>query len=281
MSKQAIEGQRINGFLVEPENLKIVTEPSHFLYDERVKLPLDENLVLNIMAHGVKQAVLAKKDGDSVLVVDGRQRVRAAIEANKRLKKEGKEPVRVKVLMEKGDEADLFGTLILANELRHDDTPMIKAKKAARLISMGRSEEEAAITYGVSTATIKNWLKLLDASAKVRKAVDDGKITATAAVKLSALSAEEQDEALDEIVSGGGTTVREAEHKVKAKKGKTKGDGRPSIKKVQKLKELMEEELKQIDKKMPAHDELAGIIEVLGWVIDGTKSDIVAEAFRK
>lgn len=275
------EAQRTNAFLVEPEKLKIITDPAHPLYDKRVELPLDENMVKNIMVHGVKVAINIKREGEDYIVVAGRQRVKSAIEANKRLKKEGKEPIKLRAFMEKGDEADMYGVLVLENELRHDDSPMSKAQKAAKLLSMGKTEAEVAVTFGCTTATIKNWCRLLEASPKVRKAVDDGKLTATAACKLAALKPEEQDEALEEVLSNGGGTVREVEHKVNKKKGKAKGSGRPTLKKVMKLRELLQDELKKMDKKMPAHEALSAVDEVLGWVISGESSEIVSEAFRK
>lgn len=83
--KTAIDAPRENMFRVEPEKMVLVTDENHPLYDPRVHLPLRENLVLNIMAHGVKEPILIRKNGDTFEVVDGRQRVKHAIEANKRL----------------------------------------------------------------------------------------------------------------------------------------------------------------------------------------------------
>jgi ParB family chromosome partitioning protein len=91
---QAIAGRRLNAFAVDPDNLIIIgldtdDGPEHPLYDERVKLPLDESTVLNIMAIGVKEPVLVRKTDGNPEVVDGRRRTMHAREANRRLRELG------------------------------------------------------------------------------------------------------------------------------------------------------------------------------------------------
>ena len=81
-----------NVLMFAPEDLHLITEHDHPLYDERVHLPLDEAMVLNIMALGVRQSILVWKDPESgkTLVIAGRQRVKHTLEADKRLAAEGK-----------------------------------------------------------------------------------------------------------------------------------------------------------------------------------------------
>lgn len=221
MSKQAIENAtRLNAFHVWPEDLMIVTDPKHFLYDERVKLPLDENMVRNIMAFGVKEAILINKDGDNLLVVNGRQRTTHAVEANKRLREQGKEAMKVKVLLEKGTEADLFGITAFTNEFRRDDSPIGKAAKAQKLIDLGKTEEEVRVVFGVSKATLDNWLALNNASAPVRKAVEGGRVSATAAAAIAQLPREQQEPELEKAIAAGTATVRETRIAVQKAKGK-------------------------------------------------------------
>lgn len=208
MAKTAIEGaSRLNAFLIEPEKLTIISDEKHALYDERIKLPIDEKLVLNIMAFNVKQPVFVAKDGNEIQVVDGRQRVRAALEANKRLVKDGKEPLRIPVMLQKGDDADLFGVSIFVNELRQSDGPLIKAAKAVRFLAMGRTEEEAAVVFGVTPAAIRQWVKLFDLAPQVRAAVNAGEITASAASKLAPLKKAEQVEELRKLTADGKKTT--------------------------------------------------------------------------
>jgi len=200
MGKTAFE-HRTNAYTFDPNDLVLVSDPDDQLYDPRVELPVDEGLVKSIMYHGFVGSVVIAKRGDEPVVVAGRQRVKAAREANERLTEQGKEPVRVTAVIRRGDEVDLYGVALSENENRQDDSPMAKAKKCAKYINMGRSEDEAAIAFGVTKQAINSWLKLLECSAPVRKAVESGQLASSAATKLAELPAAEQKDALAELMS--------------------------------------------------------------------------------
>lgn len=214
MGKQALDAQRGNMFFLSPDDLKIVDSKDHYLYDERIHLPIDDNMVKNIMTYGIKVPILVCKEGDSVLVVAGRQRVRCALVANKILEREGKQLIKVPCVVEKSDESTKYGIAILENEVRQGDSIQVKLKKLSRFLAMGRSEEEAAVTFSVSTQTINNWLALNNCVKAILEAVDAGTISATAAAKLSKLDKGEQKEALDKLLDSrsGKATVRKAAH---------------------------------------------------------------------
>jgi ParB family chromosome partitioning protein len=214
---------RANLYNYNPTDLVLVDNEDHELYDPRINLPLDEGLVRNIMVNGVIEPVVVNKAPDGVLVVDGRQRVRAAREANKRLEKEGKEPLRVPCVLRRGTEADLFGVSISANENRQDDTPLGRAEKANRLLNMGRSEDEVAVAFGVSTQCVGNWIKILSTCAPVRKAVESGKIAAQAAIEMAGLPVEEQKTLLEEAVKAGTNGKRVSAKSIKDKVAKKTG----------------------------------------------------------
>lgn len=239
MAKQAIDGRRLNAFAVNPENLVIIgldTEdgPEHPLYDERAKLPVSEPFLLNIMAKGVKQAVSVQKDGNRVLVVAGRQRVKAAREANRRFKKQGETPMLVPCFVERGSDGDMMGTMIAENAHREGDSPLVCAKKAQRMLDRVKSEEEVALAFGVSVQRIKQWLTILDLSPKVKKAVDDGVVSAQAASALATLERAAQDEKLDELVkdSGGKKVTEKVVAKAVGKKNSSTKPGTRDLKKL-------------------------------------------------
>ncbi|MCD8349996.1 MAG: ParB/RepB/Spo0J family partition protein [Planctomycetaceae bacterium] len=222
-SKTVIDAPRANMFVVEPERLVLVTDRAHPLYDPRVHDAPEESTIKNIMVYGVKHPILVRKNGEEFEVVDGRGRVKAAIEANKRLTAEGKEPLRVRVIIERGQDADLYGVLISMNEIRRDDSPLVRADKAQRLINMGKTEAEVADAFGVSGQTIKNWLALQDLAAPVRLAVEAGEVTATAAGQLAGLSADEQQDRLEQLkAEGGRVTVSRVKRAAKS------GDNKPT-----------------------------------------------------
>lgn len=204
--RAALDGKRLNAFAMDPNDLVVIgldTEdgPEHYLWDERVKLPLDEPLARNIMVHGVIHNVTVTKDGDRVLVVAGRQRVRSAREANIRLEREGKATILVPVTVRRGEDADLAGVFVSENENRRPDTPLAKAQKAQRLLNMGRPEEQVAVDMGLKLPHLKQLLKLMELAPEVRKAVNADRLSASAALELHGMPRDKQKAKLDGLLA--------------------------------------------------------------------------------
>jgi ParB family chromosome partitioning protein len=250
----------------DPENLKIVKDEKSALYDERINLALDENHIANVMAVGILEPILVRKAGEDkeglpiVEVVDGRQRVRWAIEANKRLKKDGKELIRVPGVPRRGDDAELFGVMISTNEVRRMDDAITRAKKVKRYMEMGRTEEEAATAFGKSAATIKNLLTLLEGTPAVQRAVSEGKISIQVGKRLAVLPKEEQSAALeDQLKTGGGAAGLERAEKRRGKRGKVRGR---KVKTRQQMKEMRD----LLAKKKTSEPALVGAA-VLAWAL--------------
>lgn len=228
------KGKR-DAYMFDPEDLVLVTDEKSALYDERVKLPIDEALVLNIMfaPDGVPQGVLEpvnvarNAETGKVEVIDGRQRVKAAREANKRLKKKGLEPVWVPAMIKRTNPHAAMGMLISSNEHRQNDTPLGKAKKAQRYIDLGRDESEIATLFGISVASVKNMLSLLDAPAAVRNAVEAGKISTSDGYKLSKLEPAEAKEKVAELMEHAPRTPGKKRSKNAKKAREIVGDKEP------------------------------------------------------
>jgi len=227
MGGQTFNGPRGNMFLFDPAELHIVgldsaAEPTHPLYDERIKLPLSEMLVLNIMLHGVLKPVLVRKGPSGrPEVIDGRQRVRAAREANRRFVEQGIQTMRVPGVVRRDEDKAVFGIAVSANELRQGDQLMAKARKAQRYLDMGHSEDEAAVEFGVTTQSISNWLKLLELAPAVMEAVSAGQIRASAAVALHGMPFEAQEGTLKKLLGTGEKPTQRAVQK-------QRGDDRPA-----------------------------------------------------
>ena len=203
---KALPGRRGNTFWLEPERLTLITDKEHHLYDERVELPLNEAMVKNVMVNGVKipvEVTTEQADDDKIRIVvcDGRQRVKCAVEANKRLKEQGEEPIQVECKYQRGTETDLMDVMIVGNAFRQDDDPLTKASKMQRYMNRGKSKEEAAIQFGFSSAkSVENYLKLLDLCSKVQKALKKGHINQTQALKLHGMSKSEQEAELPSLM---------------------------------------------------------------------------------
>lgn len=188
MSKEAFKAKKMTGFWFYPEDLVIITDKSDPLYDPRALTTPDESFIRNIAYHGVKEPVLITKREDGLpVVVAGRRRTLAAREANKRSIEQGGKAMQVPCKYERGTEDTLFEIMIFENEHRRDDTPIEKAEKANRMLSMGRSNKEVAEAFGVTQATIKNWLELLTLPKETRKQILDGTVKPTNAIKAKRL----------------------------------------------------------------------------------------------
>lgn len=202
----------------KPETLKVITDPKHPLYDPRVERDPDEGMILSIMAEGILVPLIVSRDGDSVYITDGRQRWKAAIEANKRLKKEGGAPVLLPCVWKRGDEKKLYEISVATNAIRSGDSPLESARKMQHLAKLNGNDLDAvARAFGCTKATVKNHLALLECAPIVQKAVEANKIPATVATKLSKMPREEQVSTLEKMVTAGATRGAAAQ---KAARGK-------------------------------------------------------------
>ncbi|WP_254212101.1 ParB/RepB/Spo0J family partition protein [Burkholderia multivorans] len=198
MAKNSIDAYGARGksnvLYFDPEDLVLITDPDHPLYDRRVHLPPDEPTVRNIMALGVLETILIHKDPETgeVIVVDGRRRVINAREANRRLYDLGKEPILVPALPKRAEKGTLAGMMVSANEIRRQDTPINRAEKMQRMQDTGHDEETIAIHFGVDPQTVKQQLRLLECCADVRNALEADQITVTAALRLSRMPPDQQ-----------------------------------------------------------------------------------------
>jgi ParB family chromosome partitioning protein len=215
--------RRVEGLWFDPDDLIIVTDKGHALYDPRVRLDIDEAMVASIMAAeggGVHVPILVVKDGEEsdgtprVLVVDGRQRVRNAREANARLKKLGRPPVLVPAIPRRGDIGDLAGLGMLVNEIRKADPPLVRAGKMQHLLDIGQDLSAVALVFGVDPQTVKNTVKLLGLSRKARATVKSRALPVDVARKLAVLPADEQDAKLAELAEAGTLRGRAASESV-------------------------------------------------------------------
>lgn len=202
MAKTAFDAQRSNIYQLDPQVVVIIgldTEhgPEHVLYDARIKEPLREATVLDMMKRGVVEPIVVRKDGEAAVVIDGRRRVMHAREANRRLVEAGQPLLRVPVLSpRKGTDNDHFETLVVLNEHREADGPLNRARKASTMLNRGYTETEVAQLFAVSVATLKNLLSLLDLGEDAQKALAEKEIGLTEAYGLAKRSQEEQTKVL-------------------------------------------------------------------------------------
>ena len=224
-AKKSLNASRGDLLLFDPDQLTIVDDAAHPLYDgDRMAMPVDEGLVRSIMRRGVLQSIVVRRNGNHpdgrplIEVVAGRRRVTHAREANRRLTEEGKEPVRVPACTRRGDDAEMFGIMIDENDRRKNDSPVVRARKVQRYLNMGRTIEDAAEQFAVTPATIKNLLTLLDCAAPVQRAIDEGRIPAATAKQFTGMSRGKQVEVLNQMIAAGTTKGAAADAAIRALK---------------------------------------------------------------
>ena len=214
--------KRADVFKIEPERLVMTTEG--LLYDERAALPINEGLVKSILKSGVREPLQVRKNGPDIEIIDGRQRYKAACEANRRLRGENWPgepvgPLKVHVIVQHGSDKEIFGAFVIGNGFRTEEDPVALARKANFMASMGATLEEIATDFNITERTLKDWLKLTDLAQEVQEAIQKGEISPGSGQALGQMRKEEQADALalmreEAEKEGKKVTVHQAERTV-------------------------------------------------------------------
>jgi len=261
MGKQAIEGKRSNLFMLEPERLTLVFDKQHPLYDPRVEHAPDEAMVANISMNGVLEPIIVRKNGELIEVVAGRGRTKATLEANRRLVAEGKPPILIPCILKGGTDVDLFGVMVSENEIRREDTMLVKGMKARKLLNMGYSVQEISVTFGVSRQAIENWLAAEELPDEIKEAVESGEITVTAALELAKAghTREEQVKRFEDLKKQG---AKPTVHNTKTASASKANKPAPKIK----TRSEIEKHLDTLDVGGEEYEQ--GYINALRWVLN-------------
>lgn len=194
----------------------------HPLYDERAFLDVEVPFVRSIRTYGVQVPLLVREEAGTFYVVDGRQRVKAARIVFAEQSKSGEVPLKVPARVITVSEKRASSLVVLTNENRKGDDVLTKAIKAERLMERLGDEEEVATVFGVTPATIRNWLILVQADPFVHEAIREGKIAAYTGIELAGLPKEEQKDALQKLLFGGETVSRKTVAVKKKEEGVTR-----------------------------------------------------------
>lgn len=199
--------------------------PEHPRYDPRCKRSPIQETVDSMKKHGVLDPVHVapeKIDGETYyVIVDGRGRLINAREAWSQQAAAGvPETERVKVLVlapktVRGGWAadDLDDIQIITNEHRDNDPLSVRAEKIAMYVGRrvkvgGMSEDkaiaDACIAFRLKRQAVNDALRVNGAASELKAANTKGEIGDTVLMRLSALPANEQTTALEELKKGGG-----------------------------------------------------------------------------
>ena len=213
-----------------------VDGPEHHLFQRRVKNPPKDSLVRSIVKYGVIKPVEFEREPPSaafpkgrILVVDGRNRIKAARRAlvilREQVEQAGGDPSKVELFIKgiprKGSEADLASLMHVSNSHHQEYRPSDEAEAVQRLLAYQLDRETICVTLGLTKAQLKDREAFLGLSLALQNAVDDGKMSISAAVKMSGMSKADQTKELAEYEARGERpTVKHVAGKVREAAGK-------------------------------------------------------------
>lgn len=200
-----IEGYRARGGeapWIDPFKILIVgldipaTAENWFAHCPRIEEDLDEDFVESVREDGVRKPVEVFQDGNRVVLLAGRRRVRAARIVWGEQSERGipaDERIAVRVLIRSGTPDELFKFNVRDNSDRKDLNPIQRAKLMQNYQKYaGDDADKTARMFGVSVPTVRNHLALLDLAASVQEAVARRELSIANALRLSDLPRSEQ-----------------------------------------------------------------------------------------
>jgi len=161
---------------------------------EKFDLEELENLAASIREHGVIQPlVVSPGKGGLYTLVAGERRLQAARKAGLKT---------VPVVIRHATDQQLLELALIENVQREDLNAIEEAEAYQHLAKEFKlSHETIATRVGKSRVAVTNTLRLLDASAAVKQALVDGKISEGHARAILTLSAKAQEELLNRIIT--------------------------------------------------------------------------------
>jgi ParB family transcriptional regulator, chromosome partitioning protein len=180
-----------------------------------------EDLKRSILAKGVLQPVLVRRNGERFQLIVGERRWRASRAA-------GLDHIPALVRESASDE-DMLELAVLENLQREDLNPIEVAHAILKLqTTCSLTQEAVADKLGVSRAHVANTVRLLKLPQHIQSALCDGKITAGhARVLLGIADTKEQTELFEHFLSDSRPTVRQAEDLKRLAVGKAKAGKSP------------------------------------------------------
>lgn len=248
MSKTAADLSRsVTTFAVEASDprLILVTNEDHFLFNTRVNYPVNEELAFSLANGGQTRPITLTKDGETFLVVDGRQEVKAArwidqlIDANDpRVSFRGGQKMLLNAMVRRFKDAQEAVVFMNRADARIEDTDMAKAERAhhaMKWLAGDKKRVAESMGVGVSVQTLENWLKLLDLDPTVQEAVRSREMpghVARTMIEGKALPKERQRQVLGEMRSVGATKGAAGKKAIAEAKAGDKITGKPTGKRM-------------------------------------------------
>jgi ParB family transcriptional regulator, chromosome partitioning protein len=161
---------------------------------EKFDLEELENLAASIREHGVIQPLIVSPAQNGIYVlIAGERRLQASRKAGLKT---------VPVVIRQATDQQLLELALIENVQRADLNPIEEAEAYQHLAKEFKmSHEKIAERVGKSRAAVSNTMRLLDASAAVKQALVDGRISEGHARAMLSLSAKAQETLLNQIIN--------------------------------------------------------------------------------
>ncbi|BCY19342.1 chromosome partitioning protein ParB [Leptolinea sp. HRD-7] len=196
-----------------------------------------EELAESIRQHGILQPLIVTKESDNQYVlIAGERRLRAAKLAGLEM---------VPVVLREANDRDRLELALIENVQRADLMPLETAEAYRQLAEeFNLTHDEIALRVGKSRVSVTNTLRLLKLPESVRHAILTGEISEGHARALLSLNTPQSQNAVLQIITRNGLSVRQTEELVK----KYSGEKSPS-----KVKPEPPAEVKEIENRLREH----------------------------
>ena len=222
--------------VIFPEDLDIVLDEAHPLYDPRVHLPIDEDFLEDIRTHGVMNPVEVRKNGlddngkPLLQIVVGRRRTTHARELNRRLVAEGGSPLKIPVIVVSGSDQDMLLRAISENAHRKDEGVYSRAFKARSAIQCGATKDAVRKALKCAPNTLDDLLDFLNLTPEVQAEFEKGTFPLGTIPTFAKIPREKQPAKLERLLKTGAKKRHEVKAALEAdSKGETYK--RPDMKK--------------------------------------------------
>lgn len=160
-------------------------------------------LEASIAVDGILQPIMVRPAGGRYQVVMGERRLRAAMNAGRRL---------IPAIVRDVDDLKMLELSLVENIQRQDLNPMERARAYKNLATtLSITQEEAARRVGVARATVANFMRLLELSEEIQENVSRGTISMGHAMALLAIKNPSKRLLAAKQIISQGLSVRQAE----------------------------------------------------------------------
>ena len=168
----------------------------------------------SIMAQGILQPLLVRKDADGYELIAGERRLRAAKRA--RLS-------QVPVVLKRVDDEKMLEMAIVENIQRENLNPIEEAEAYHQLITqLNLTQDQASARVGKSRSAVANFLRLRQLPEQIKDSITDGSLSMGHARAILGAEAISQQLAAWRAVVGKGLSVRQTETLIRRLKSEKK-----------------------------------------------------------